>query len=136
MLTDISAVKELCGEIVGCVTDVTTAIEQYNKMAMEIDKIAMQINIISLNASIEAARAGEAGVAFAVVAAEVRKLAYSSKSTVSATERIEAEATKSIHKITSKTGSIDTAVKKTHRNISDVSQKMQEALERAERKDD
>jgi len=131
MLTDISAVKELCDEIVGCVTDVTSAIEQYNKMAMEIDKIAMQINIISLNASIEAARAGEAGLAFAVVAAEVRKLAYSSKSTVSATERIETEATESIHKINSKTDNISVAVKKTYQNISDVSKKMQGALEKA-----
>jgi len=131
MLTDISAVKELCGEIVDCVTDVTASIEQYNKMAMEIDKIAMQINIISLNASIEAARAGEAGLAFAVVAAEVRKLAYSSKNTVSATERIETEATESIHKINSKTDSISTAVKKTYQNISDVSKKMQGALEKA-----
>jgi len=131
MLTDISTVKELCGEIVDCVTDVTAAIEQYNKMAMEIDKIAMQINIISLNASIEAARAGEAGLAFAVVAAEVRQLAYSSKSTVSATERIETEATESISKINSKTDSISVAVKKTYQNISDVSQKMKGALEKA-----
>jgi len=131
MLTDISAVKELCDEIVDSVTDVTNAIEQYNKMAMEIDKIAMQINIISLNASIEAARAGQAGLAFAVVAAEVRKLAYSSKSTVSATERIENEATESIHKINMKTDNISGAVKKTYQNISDVSKKMQEALDKA-----
>ncbi|GBU20306.1 iron only hydrogenase large subunit [Fibrobacteres bacterium R8-0-B4] len=131
MLTDISTVKDLCDEIVGCVTDVTSAIEQYNKMAMEIDKIAMQINIISLNASIEAARAGEHGLAFAVVAAEVRKLAYSSKSTVSATERIEAEATESIHKINSKTDNIGGAVKKTYQNISEVARKMQAELEKS-----
>ncbi|MDR3012502.1 MAG: methyl-accepting chemotaxis protein [Chitinispirillales bacterium] len=128
IMADITEIKQLSDGITQSVTGVNTAIEQYSSMAMEIDRIARQINIISLNASVEAARAGEHGKTFAVIAGEIRNLANSSKNTVSETEQITEQATDSIKGINVTIERISTEVEKAFQNITDISERTREAL--------
>ena len=57
------------------VSETVLAMQEIAGKITIIEEIARQTNLLALNAAIEAARAGESGKGFAVVAAEVRKLA-------------------------------------------------------------
>jgi methyl-accepting chemotaxis protein len=59
------------------------AMARVQNVSSSIETIANKTNMLALNATIEAARAGEAGRSFAVVAAEVKKLAHDTRAATS-----------------------------------------------------
>ena len=102
-----------------------------NSIIAEIEDIAAQTNLLSLNAAIEAARAGDAGRGFAVVAEEIRILAdQSAQSAINTRELIES----SVNEVqvgteaALKTAEVLETVVSSVKDIADISKAMSENI--------
>jgi methyl-accepting chemotaxis protein len=77
---------------------------QVQTVSSTIETIARKTNMLALNATIEAARAGDAGRSFAVVAAEVKKLAHDTRAATS-------QIASTIGELTREAGAVTTEIK-------------------------
>jgi hypothetical protein len=128
ILKDTADIKSLIENIVTNVVDITDAIVSYNRMISDIEKIALQVNIISLNASIEAARAGEHGRAFSVVAEEIRRLAKTSDESAQKTKDASVKATGAVEAVNEMISTINERINSSYNNIYTLSEKTKEIL--------
>ena len=80
------------------------AMNQVQTVSSTIEAIARKTNMLALNATIEAARAGDAGRSFAVVAAEVKKLAHDTRAATS-------QIALTIGELTREAGAVTTEIK-------------------------
>ncbi len=117
-MTKLSTLNEGIKEAAERIND---SIESYNVMTQDVEKIAGQINLLSLNAAIEAARAGEAGRGFAVVASNIRQLSDSSKSSV-------ASAKENDELIKTAIGEISNVIEKFNATITELLQSVEGAI--------
>jgi len=128
VLGETSRIKEMVDEMTSSVNDITSSITSYDRMIMDIERISEKVNIISLNASVEAAKAGEHGLAFGVVAKEIRGLAQSSADSAAKTKMVSQKANQAVKKVNKSMETIDKNVRSSFENISAVAEQTKKAL--------
>lgn len=106
-----SGLTELVVQLGERMSGFAEAMTQVQAVSSTIESIANKTNMLALNATIEAARAGEAGRSFAIVAAEVKKLAHETRGATSEIARTVGSLTREAELVTSE---IKTGVGRSH----------------------
>ena len=120
LAAEMSSIHESSGYISTDVGMIGEIVKSYEVMSREIDKIADNIYIISLNASIEAAKAGDHGRSFAVVAEAVRSLAGKTQTTITQIGKSSEIAKTAIVEVEEKVKDIVERIGKSSGNLNDI----------------
>lgn len=99
-----------------------------NDVVSLISNIARQTNLLALNATIEAARAGEAGVSFAVVATEVKKLSNNIASATLDINRQVADMQKTMGNVVEIIQSINKSMADSLKSVEDIDMSVREQV--------
>ncbi|MDR1811772.1 MAG: methyl-accepting chemotaxis protein [Candidatus Fibromonas sp.] len=129
ILGETSRVKNMMGGIVSNMESITSAIASYDRMVTDIERISEKVNIIALNASVEAAKAGQHGLAFGVVAKEIRNLAQSSADSAMRTKEASEKANSAIKTVNKTVLDINETVKESYENIETASESTRKLLQ-------
>lgn len=126
-------------DVIGRINETSKQIEN---IISEIEDIASQTNLLSLNAAIEAARAGEAGKGFAVVAGQIRSLSeQSAKAAVDTRQLIESaiavsnEGNEAAERVSTSIEKVISGMKEvadSSQELSEIAEEQAKAMEQAE----
>lgn len=119
--------NEEMSELIASMERINETSKQIGNIISDIEDIASQTNLLSLNAAIEAARAGEAGKGFAVVADQIRKLADDSAQSAVETRRLIENSVAEIERGNDNTHKTSQALEKVIEGIKELSVTIKEA---------
>jgi twitching motility protein PilJ len=117
---NILGLRETVGQTAKKVKRLGESSQQISKVVSLINQIAMQTNLLAINAGIEAARAGEEGQGFAAVAEEVGELAARSSAATQEIERI-------VDNIQRETGDVVAAIEESTAQVVEGTHRVEDA---------
>ncbi len=117
---EIEEIRQLFNKVLTNIENIEEAIEKYNAMAKLVNDIALQTQILSINASIEASRSGTAGKGFDVIAQAIRDLANRSRNSVGEVEETSSYSKATINMIKSAGEDVDNSIIKVSSYLSEI----------------